>query len=94
MATIVSRHVRIKGRVQGVWYRGWTLNNATKHGLSGWVRNRIDGTVEAVFCGPEKQVESMIEACYSGPPSAKVTNVEVKAGSPVSEASFQQLPTL
>lgn len=65
----------ISGRVQGVWYRGWTVETATRLGLSGWVRNRLDGTVEAVFCGPAELVHRMIEACRSGPPAARVEEV-------------------
>ena len=62
--------VVISGRVQGVWFRGWTVDEATARGLSGWVRNRRDGTVEAVFEGAPAAVDAMIEACRSGPPPA------------------------
>ncbi len=66
----------IFGRVQAVWYRGWTVDEATARGLDGWVRNRRDGTVEAVFQGAPEVVEAMIEACRQGPPAARVTNIE------------------
>ena len=62
--------VRIHGRVQGVWYRAWTQQEALKLNLTGWVRNRRDGTVEAVFAGPRIQVEAMIKVCHEGPPLA------------------------
>ena len=64
----VVRHVVIRGRVQRVGYRAWTEHVALQRGLEGWVRNRIDGSVEAVFCGPATVVEGMIEACRRGPP--------------------------
>lgn len=67
--------VIISGRVQGVWFRGWTLETATRLGLDGWVRNRHDGSVEAVFAGPDDKVEEMLEACRHGPPMARVTGV-------------------
>ncbi|MCH6588225.1 MAG: acylphosphatase [Proteobacteria bacterium] len=60
--------VVISGRVQGVWFRGWTVDEATARGLSGWVRNRRDGTVEAVFEGAPEAVDAMVEACRTGPP--------------------------
>lgn len=69
-------HVRIHGRVQGVFYRQWTMNEARRRGLSGWVRNRVDSTVEALFKGDEKIVADMVEACRTGSPMAFVTKVE------------------
>ncbi|MEM7226258.1 MAG: acylphosphatase [Pseudomonadota bacterium] len=68
--------VIISGRVQGVWFRGWTIETATRFGLDGWVRNRRDGTVEAVFSGPEEKLQAMREACRRGPPMARVVHVE------------------
>ena len=61
--------VVIRGRVQGVWYRGWTADRAEELGLSGWVRNRRDGSVEALFAGEETVVRQMIEDCRGGPPA-------------------------
>lgn len=87
--------VRISGRVQGVWYRAWTENRARDHCLDGWVRNCSDGTVEAVFAGPEPQVERMIERCHEGPPTASVDHIEresVDAG-PLIGQGFRKLPT-
>ena len=72
-----SLRVRIEGRVQGVWYRGWMIEEASGRGLDGWVRNRRDGSVEAVLSGPEGAVEAMLEACWRGPSAAQVAAVRV-----------------
>jgi len=71
--------VIIDGRVQGVGYRAWVETEAMSRGLSGWVRNRRDGTVEAAFQGDEASVAAMIAACRSGPRMARVENVDVTA---------------
>jgi acylphosphatase len=71
--------VRIEGRVQGVAYRAWTERRACELALSGWVRNRLDGSVEALFCGPGEVVEQMIAACHKGPAAATVSSVQVLA---------------
>jgi acylphosphatase len=83
-------HVRITGRVQGVGYRAWTVDEARRRGLSGWVRNLADGDVEAVFSGPKADVEAMIAACKRGPSLARVGHVMVEAVEPVS-GSFRVL---
>ena len=70
-------HVVITGRVQGVWFRAWTEEMATGLELDGWVRNRSDGSVEAVFAGAPDNLEKMIKACWQGPQMAKVENVDV-----------------
>jgi acylphosphatase len=85
--------VTIRGRVQGVWYRGWTVDEATRRGLRGWVRNRRDGTVEALFIGPAEKVETMIEACSSGPPAARVDLIERAAAADDGATGFEQRPT-
>jgi acylphosphatase len=74
------RHVFIRGRVQRVGYRAWTEYTALDQGLQGWVRNRQDGAVEAVFAGPAEAVAEMIEACRRGPPGAKVDAIEARDG--------------
>ena len=71
-------HAVISGRVQGVFFRLETKHAADGFGVFGWVRNKRDGTVEAMFEGSEKSVESILEWCKRGPPIAKVTNVDVK----------------
>jgi acylphosphatase len=85
--------VRIRGRVQGVAYRYWTVEEAGARNLRGWVRNRSDGSVEALFIGPAAMVEDMIDACRSGPPAARVTGIEREAAEDSGEAGFDQLPT-
>ena len=74
------RHVVVRGRVQGVGYRAWTEDEAVRRDLEGWVRNRRDGTVEAVFSGAETVVLDMIGACRRGPPAARVEAVDVTEG--------------
>ena len=66
------RIVIVRGRVQGVGYRAWTEIAALERGLEGWVRNRRDGSVEALFIGPKDDVAAMIEDCRNGPPGARV----------------------
>lgn len=68
-------HVSIRGRVQGVGYRAWVADQATLSGLAGWVRNRRDGSVEAVFGGPAGEVAQMVELCRKGPRAARVDAV-------------------
>ena len=69
------RHVTIRGRVQGVGYRAWVEQQAMARDLEGWVRNRRDGGVEALFAGPVDTVSDMVELCRRGPLSARVDAV-------------------
>ncbi len=78
--SVAIRHVTMRGRVQGVGYRAWVERQAIVRGLEGWVRNRRDGSVEAVFAGPEDVVSNVIASCRRGPPSARVDGVEDEAG--------------
>lgn len=71
-------HLFIDGRVQGVFYRAFTRELAHNLGLDGWVRNLRDGRVEALFEGEKDAIQRAIQACYSGLPGARVTNIEVK----------------
>ncbi len=71
-------HCFVSGRVQGVFYRASTCDEAKRLGLSGWVKNLSDGRVEFFAQGPDEQVESLIRWCKIGPPAARVDNVEVK----------------
>jgi acylphosphatase len=74
------RHVIIRGIVQGVGYRAWAEQAALRRDLEGWVRNRRDGTVEAIFFGPDQEVEAILAACREGPRGARVDTVEVVPG--------------
>jgi acylphosphatase len=69
------RHVTIRGRVQGVGYRAWVEHQAIARDLEGWVRNRRDGSVEALFAGPADAVAEMVASCRRGPSSARVDAV-------------------
>jgi acylphosphatase len=77
----IIRRVMIRGRVQGVGYRAWVDHQARRAGLQGWVRNRRDGSVEAVFEGAEDIVVHFIVSCRNGPPSARVDDVVEEAAS-------------
>jgi acylphosphatase len=70
-------HVFVSGRVQGVFFRGETVDQAVSLGLSGWVRNLSDGRVEIVAEGAKEDAQSLIDWCYDGPPAAVVTGVEI-----------------
>nr|XP_023929398.1 kinesin-related protein 12-like isoform X1 [Quercus suber] len=85
--------VVIKGRVQGVFYRNWTVENATQLGLKGWVRNRRDGSVEALFSGNPDVVQEMEQRCRRGPPDAMVTGLEVFPSSDDPGSGFKRKPT-
>jgi acylphosphatase len=74
-AATAAAHVIVTGRVQGVGFRDWTERTAYRLGLSGWVRNRRDGTVEAVFAGDPDAVAEMLKALHAGPASARVDGV-------------------
>jgi acylphosphatase len=90
----LSVRLRILGRVQGVWYRGWATDRARDLGLSGWIRNRQDGSVEALLCGRESQVRAMIDECREGPPAARVERVVEEPVDEPASGRFRQLPTL
>jgi len=89
----IARLVTVAGRVQGVWFRGWTVENAQARGLHGWVRNRADGTVEALFEGPAALVADMIDACRRGPPLARVDALAEEPADDDGRTGFVQLPT-
>jgi acylphosphatase len=82
--------VTISGKVQGVWYRAWTVREATARGLDGWVRNRPDGTVEALFAGAEAAVQDMLAACEQGPPAARVLAVTPQPAADPGATGFAQ----
>jgi acylphosphatase len=75
---MVRRRVRAHGEVQGVFFRDATRKEASAREVSGWVRNCSDGSVEAVFEGPEEAVSALVELCRSGPGSASVSRLDVE----------------
>ena len=87
MAT-VARKVRIYGRVQGVFFRQWAVNQARNLGVSGWVRNCPDGTVEAHVMGDEDAVSKMVEAMRQGPSQARVEDMTVESIEPEEANGF------
>lgn len=91
----VARHLLIRGKVQGVGFRWWTASKARDLDLAGWVRNRIDGSVEAVVRGRAEAIGEMISACHRGPPSARVDAVEVReaASHEAGKGGFEQRET-
>ena len=94
MAEIALR-LRIHGRVQGVSYRDWTVKTAKALGLHGWVRNRLDNTVEALAIGEEMQVRAFVEKCHEGPYLANVERIdEEPAQGIVPRDGFVRKPTV
>jgi acylphosphatase len=89
----VTRRLRIHGRVQGVFYRGWSVTTARALGLRGWVRNRRDGSVEMLVHGDAERVEAMIARCREGPPAASVERVEVAEDAEEAPVGFEERPT-
>jgi acylphosphatase len=81
----VRAHVFVSGRVQGVFFRYETRGLAQRLGVAGWVKNRRDGRVEAVFEGEREDVEKIVEFCRKGPSGARVTDVEVRWEMPTGE---------
>jgi acylphosphatase len=94
------RQVTVTGRVQGVGYRAWVEHRARAHGLEGWVRNRRDGGVEALFAGPADVVSAMVASCRRGPSSARVEAVREEPTGPealnlrYAGERFSVLPTI
>ena len=89
--------LRITGRVQGVGFRAFVADEAERRGLSGWVRNRADGGVEALLAGDEKIVDEMVEICRRGPHGARVDNIAIEAASEndlTKRAGFEVLRTV
>jgi acylphosphatase len=92
---MVTRHLLISGRVQGVGFRYSMQREAARLGVHGWVRNRRDGSVEALVQGSEESVASLTAWARRGPAGAKVAELRVASAEPLpSLAGFEQLPTL
>ena len=88
-----ARHVVISGRVQGIGYRDWMVREATRLGVEGWVRNRADGTVEALVAGDVAAVQALLSACRRGPLLARVSEISEEFAEPPEEPGFRRLPT-
>lgn len=84
--------VRVTGRVQGVGFRDWTVGEARRLGLEGWVRNQPDGSVKAVIAGSEAAISSMLDAFRRGPPGARVADVIQEHGDDVGLSGFVIAP--
>ena len=85
----VGRHVHVTGQVQGVFFRAWTQRQAEALGVSGWIRNCPDGSVEAHLAGETKAVEQLIDCLNDGPPSAVVSHVDVDDVAPEDGGRFE-----
>jgi acylphosphatase len=85
---MIRRRVVVHGRVQGVWFRDTTRRAAHRYSVHGWVRNRPDGAVEAVFEGPEDAVTRLVELCRVGPSGARVDRVDVVDEAPEGLSGF------
>lgn len=91
---MTAKQVFISGKVQNVWYRHWTQQQARELSLSGWVRNRSDGRVEAVISGEPAAVEEMLKRFHVGPPDARVTGVEPRDWTEPVEPGFREADTV
>lgn len=85
---------RVYGKVQQVWYRGWVQTKAQRLGLYGWVRNRDDGTVEALICGRPQVVDRMLALCMRGPELARVERIETELAKGIAAKRFEVKPTV
>ena len=93
MPDAVCRRLLIRGRVQGVGYRAAARDAAVAHELSGWVRNRADGSVEALVCGAPDAVAGFVDWAHRGPPAARVDAVFVEPAEPPTAGGFELRPT-
>ena len=84
----------ISGRVQGIGYRAWMVEKARELGVSGWVRNRIDGSVEALVAGETAAVEELLRLCRRGPRLAVVISIEEDLADPPEQFGFRQIPSM
>jgi acylphosphatase len=85
--------LRIEGRVQGVGYRAWLEREARSRGLRGWVRNRRDGSVEALLIGGDEAIEAVVTACARGPRHASVTSIARDPAADDGSQDFREVPT-
>ena len=93
MSERVARRLVIRGTVQGVWFRESMRIEADRMGITGWVRNRLDGSVEALVEGAPDAIEAIVRWAHRGPEAALVTSVEQAAANPENLARFEKRPT-
>lgn len=91
---LTHMRLRIEGRVQAVGYRNFIIAEAQRLGVDGWIRNRSDGTVEALASGETKAVEALITACMRGPEGSKIDNVELHNSEAPAEKGFRRRPSV
>ncbi len=89
-----AKRLRISGQVQGVGFRAWMVRRAVQLGVNGWVRNRGDGTVEALLFGDAASVEELLRDCRRGPPGAMVALIREDLAEPEPEPGFRAAPTV
>ena len=89
-----ARRLVISGRVQGVGFRAWMESKAQALGLSGWVRNRMDGTIEALIDGDEAAIDELLRDCRRGPRMAEVAEITEELANPPDVPGFHRLPTV
>jgi len=90
---MIARSIRIEGRVQGVFFRDWTVEQAHALGLRGWVRNRRDGSVEVYAVGEQEAMDRLVERLQQGSPPSRVERVEVKPAAPEPVDGFTRQPS-
>ena len=91
---MIAKSLRIEGIVQGVGYRAWMVRKATALGVAGWVRNRSDGSVEALVYGEAASVEELLRNCRVGPLAASVTLIREDLAQPEEESGFRARSTV
>lgn len=90
---MIARLIRVSGKVQGVWFRDWTILEAKALGISGWVRNRLDRSVEVYAVGEPAAVARLIKRLHEGSPASRVDKVEVEEAVTDSISGFTRRPT-
>jgi acylphosphatase len=88
-----GRRLRIFGRVQGVFFRNWAIGEARALGVTGWIRNRGDGSVEALALGPSDALDQFLAKCREGPPGAQVERIDVEAADGEPPEDFRKAPS-
>jgi acylphosphatase len=91
---MIARIIRVSGKVQGVWFRDWTILEANALGLSGWVRNRLDRSVEVMAVGDAEAVARFINRLHEGSPASRVASVEVEEAAVEPLEGFSRRPTV